>query len=59
MLSDELIRKLDDFIRKFYRTLMLKGLFYTIILLVVFYLLLTLFEFGNSRNDNLGILDNI
>lgn len=45
MLSDELIRKLDDFIRKFYRTLMLKGLFYTIILLVVFYLLLTLFEF--------------
>lgn len=50
MLNDDLIKKLDGFIRKFYKNIMLKGLFYSVILLVVFYLLLTLFEFLNYNS---------
>lgn len=50
MLNDDLIKKLDGFIRKFYKNIMLKGLFYSVILLVVFYLLLTLFEFWNYNS---------
>ena len=45
MLKDDLIRKLDEFIRKFYKNLLLKGLLYSVILLVVFYLLLSLLEY--------------
>lgn len=45
MLKDDLISKLDEFIRKFYKNLLLKGLLYSVILLVVFYLLLSLLEF--------------
>ena len=45
MLKDNLIRKLDEFIRKFYKNLLLKGLLYSVILLVVFYLLLSLLEY--------------
>ncbi len=44
MLNDELISRLEDFIRKFYKNLLLKGLFRSLILLVAVYLLLTLFE---------------
>ena len=45
MLNNEVLEKLDEFIRKFYKVLLLKGLFLTIILLVLFYLLLALFEY--------------
>lgn len=45
MLNDELIRKLDVFIRRFYKNLLLKGLLYSLALLVFVFLLLNLLEY--------------
>lgn len=40
-----LIKKLDDFIKKFYKNQIIKGLLYSITALLVFYLTLTLLEY--------------
>lgn len=40
-----LIKKLDSFIRKYYKNQIIKGLVYTIALLVVFFLVVTLLEY--------------
>ena len=36
-----LIKKLDEFIRKYYKNLVLKGFIYSLAVLMVFYLLVT------------------
>ncbi len=43
--NDLLLKKLNGFIRKYYRNILLKGLFYSIALLVVFFLFFLLIEF--------------
>ncbi len=44
-LNDDLLRRLDDFIRKYYKNLLLRGLLRCLILLIALFLLLTLFEY--------------
>lgn len=51
MLNDELLRRLDGFIRKFYKNLLLKGLLYSVVLLIVFFLLLAVFEHLNYSSS--------
>lgn len=43
--NDLLLKKLNGFIRKYYRNILLKGLFYSVTLLVVFFLFFILIEF--------------
>lgn len=43
--NDLLLKKLNGFIRKYYRNILLKGLFYSVTLLVVFFLFFLLIEF--------------
>ena len=43
--NDLLLKKLNGFIRKYYRNILLKGLFYSITLLVIFLLFFLLIEF--------------
>ena len=48
--NDLLLKKLNGFIRKYYRNILLKGLFYSVTLLVVFCLFFLLIEFVNYNS---------
>lgn len=48
--NDLLLKKLNGFIRKYYRNILLKGLFYSVTLLVVFFLFFLLIEFVNYNS---------
>src|SRR6185436_4064248 len=45
-----LIQKLDEFIRKFYKNQLLRGLIYSVTTLVAFYLFVTTFEYFGHFN---------
>ena len=47
---DTLIQKLDEFIRKFYKNQLLRGLIYSFTTLLAFYLLVTTFEYFGHFN---------
>ena len=51
-----LIEKLDDFIRKYYKNQMLKGALYSLGLIVVFFLLVTLLESVGHFNSAIRTL---
>ncbi|MEE1112954.1 MAG: DUF4175 family protein [Bacteroidales bacterium] len=48
--NDLILKKLNGFIRKYYRNILLKGLFYSVTLLVVFFLFFLLIEFVNYNS---------
>lgn len=48
--NDLLLKKLNGFIRKYYRNILLKGLFYSVTLLVAFFLFFLLIEFVNYNS---------
>ena len=43
--GDKLIEKLDAFIRKYYKNQLIKGVLYTIGLLLVLFILMSVFEY--------------
>ena len=49
-----LLQKLDEFIRKFYKNQLVKGLIYTFTIVFLFFISIILFEYFGNFDDDLN-----